>query len=295
MRTLSVEQLSKRYGADKYGLRDFTTEIGAGILGLLGPNGAGKSTLLRILATITRPSGGRVLADGVDVAGQPNVVRRVLGYLPQEFGVYPNLSAVEFLEYIAALKGLGGKATGRRIEALLDEMNLGGVKKQPISTYSGGMRQRVGIAQALLNDPRILILDEPTVGLDPQERVRFRNLLAHLAGDRIVILSSHIVSDIDTIASDIVVMNEGRLLARGSSEALRRHAGGRAFECATDDGQLEAIKRRHVVSNVQRLNGGWQVRYLVRDGVGGQEPGSRAVETTLEDAYLLLTAGPAAA
>lgn len=295
MTTLSVEQLTKRYGGDKDGLRDFTTEIGSGILGLLGPNGAGKSTLLRILSTITRPSGGRVLADGVDIVRRPNVVRRVLGYLPQEFGVYPNLSAVEFLDYIAALKGLGGKATQRRIEALLDEMNLAGVKKQPISTYSGGMRQRIGIAQALLNDPRILILDEPTVGLDPQERVRFRNLLAHLAGDRIVILSSHIVSDIDTIASDIVVMNEGRLLARGSSEALRRHAEGRAFEGAADDGQLEAIRRRHVVSNVQRLNGAWQVRYLVRDGAGGQEPGSRPAETTLEDAYLLLTARPIAA
>lgn len=286
----SIQDLSKRYPGGKLGLDGFSSEVTPGVLGLLGPNGAGKSTLMRILATITKPSSGRAELDGVNIQRRPNAVRRVLGYLPQDFGVYPNLDAVEFLTYIAALKGLGGEGTRRRIEELLDEMNLAAVRTKPIATYSGGMRQRIGIAQALLNDPRVLILDEPTVGLDPQERVRFRNLLAHLAGDRIVILSSHIVSDIETIADDIVIMHGGRLRARGRAEVLRRAAEGRAFECAADGATLEELKRRHIVSMVSRSNGGWQVRYLLRDAGSPPEPGSVATEATLEDAYLVLTA-----
>lgn len=289
---LLLHNLTKRYPGGKLGLSDFSAAIGPGILGLLGPNGAGKSTLMRILATITRPTSGSASADGADIAREPDAVRRVLGYLPQDFGVYGNLSAVEFLQYIAALKGLGGKGTRDRIEALLDEMNLAQVRTRPISTYSGGMRQRIGIAQALLSDPRLLILDEPTVGLDPQERVRFRNLLAHLAGERTVLLSSHIVSDIETIADDIVIMHAGRLLARGTPEVLRRAAEGRAFDCHVGQDGLEPLKRRHIVSRVGRANGGWLVRYLLRDG-GTAEPGSLSAEATLEDAYLVLTAGAA--
>ncbi|MGV8040414.1 MAG: ABC transporter ATP-binding protein [Thermoanaerobaculaceae bacterium] len=289
---LSLRNLTKQYPGGKLGLVDFSASIGPGILGLLGPNGAGKSTLMRILATITKPTSGTASADGADIVRQPDAVRRTLGYLPQDFGVYGNLSAVEFLQYIAALKGLGGKGTRERIEALLDEMNLAQVRTRPISTYSGGMRQRIGIAQALLSDPRLLILDEPTVGLDPQERVRFRNLLAHLAGERTVLLSSHIVSDIETIADDIVIMHAGRLLARGTPEVLRRAAEGRAFDCHVSQDGLEPLKRRHIVSRVGRANGGWLVRYLLRDG-GMVEPGSLAAEATLEDAYLVLTAGAA--
>lgn len=291
---LSIQDLSKRYSGGKLGLDGFKAEIGPGILGLLGPNGAGKSTLMRIVATITKPSSGRVELDGTDVQRQPDTIRRVLGYLPQDFGVYPNLDAVEFLSYIAALKGLGGPATLRRIDTLLDEMNLSAVRGKPISTYSGGMRQRIGIAQALLNDPRVLILDEPTVGLDPQERVRFRNLLTDLAGDRIVILSSHIVSDVETIADEIVVLHHGRLLARGTAEMLRRAADGRAFECSADPSHFEEIKRRHIVSRVARSNGGFAVRYLLRDPGARPEPGSVYADTTLEDAYLVLTGPPAA-
>ncbi len=290
---LSIEKLTKKYRGGKLGLDAFSAEVAPGILGLLGPNGAGKSTLMRIVATITRPSDGRVLLDGADVARHPDAVRSRLGYLPQDFGVYPNLDAVEFLSYIAALKGLGGSSVRRRIDELLDEVNLTAVRDKPISTYSGGMRQRIGIAQALLNDPEILILDEPTVGLDPQERVRFRNLLAHLAGDRIVILSSHIVSDIETIADDIVVMHGGRLLARGCAATLRGVGEGRAFECSVEAGRLEELKRRHIVSRVNRSNGGWQVRYLLR-GEAGPEAGSSPVESTLEDAYLVLIAGAGA-
>ena len=287
---LSIQDLSKHYSGGKLGLDSFSSEISSGILGLLGPNGSGKSTLMRVVATITKPSAGRVLLDGVDIRRKPDAMRRVLGYLPQDFGVYQNLDAVEFLSYIGALKGLRDSITRQRIETLLDEMNLAAVRTKPIGTYSGGMRQRIGIAQALLNDPQVLILDEPTVGLDPQERVRFRNLLAHFAGDRIVVLSSHIVSDIETTADDIVVMDGGRLLARGTAEVLRRAGEGRVFECTADAEHLEELKRSHIVSRVARSNGSWQVRYLLRGADERPEAGSTPAEATLEDAYLILTA-----
>ena len=209
---ISIKGLTKKYKGNKLGLNNFNLELKNGILGLIGPNGAGKSTLMRILATISRPSEGIVTFDGTDIVKSPDTVRKVLGYLPQDFGVYPNLTAMEFLEYIAAIKGFTGKRIKIRIEALLDELNLTVVRNRPIGTYSGGMKQRIGIAQVLVGDPKLLILDEPTVGLDPEERVRFRNLLTDLSGERIVILSSHIVSDIETMANDIAVIYEGRRL-----------------------------------------------------------------------------------
>ena len=212
---ISIKGLSKRYKGNKFGLKNFNLELTNGILGLLGPNGAGKSTLMRILATISKPTEGTVTLDGVDIVKFPDTVRSVLGYLPQDFGVYPNLTAMEFLEYIAAIKGFTGKSIKTRIEALLEELNLTPVKNKPIGTYSGGMKQRIGIAQVLVGDPKLIILDEPTVGLDPEERVRFRNMLADLSGERIIILSSHIVSDIETIADTIAIVFEGRTLKHG--------------------------------------------------------------------------------
>ena len=200
---ISIKGLSKRYKGNKLALKDFDLELRNGILGLIGPNGAGKSTLMRILSTISLPTEGLVTLDGSDIVKSPDKIRKTLGYLPQDFGVYPNLTALEFLEYIAAIKGFTGKSMKIRIEALLEKLNLWPVRNHPIKTYSGGMKQRIGIAQVLLGDPKLLILDEPTVGLDPEERVRFRNLLTELSGERIVILSSHIVSDIETIANDI--------------------------------------------------------------------------------------------
>jgi len=187
---LEVEGVSKRYKGDTWGLRDFSLALEPGIVALLGPNGAGKSTLMRILATITKPTMGRVIWNGVDTARDPDALRAVLGYLPQDFGIYPNLNAVEFLEYVAALKGLDGRSARNRILELLRVVNLFDARKRPLGGYSGGMKQRVGIAQALLNDPQLLIVDEPTTGLDPEERVRFRNLLSDLAGERIVMLST---------------------------------------------------------------------------------------------------------
>jgi ABC-2 type transport system ATP-binding protein len=213
---LSINNLSKKYNKVKFGLQDYSLTIENGILGLLGPNGAGKSTLMKIIATISQPSGGTLTLDGHDIVKDPNHIRKILGYLPQDFGVYANLNAYEFLTYIAAMKGVGGPTLARRIEMLLEGVNLIESAKAPIGTYSGGMKQRIGIAQALLNDPKILIFDEPTVGLDPEERVRFRNLISDLAHDCIIILSSHIVSDIETIADHVAIMKSGSLIVKGT-------------------------------------------------------------------------------
>jgi ABC-type multidrug transport system ATPase subunit len=237
---LSIEQVGKRYRGDFWGLRDFTLKLGPGVLGLLGPNGAGKSTLMRILATITRPTEGRVLWNGADIARSPDGLREVLGYLPQDFGVYPNLNAVEFLEYIAAVKGIEGKAARRRIDDLLVLVNLTEARKKPLGGYSGGMRQRIGIAQALLNDPKLLIVDEPTVGLDPAERLRFRTLLGDLARDRVVILSTHIVSDIESTATRVALIDRGRLIASGTPEVLRLRSASSTLE----DAYLAAVSNK---------------------------------------------------
>ncbi len=236
---ISVKDLSKKYSGNKFGLKNVNLELKNGILGLIGPNGAGKSTLMRILATISKPTSGLVTFNGTDIVKHPDSVRKVLGYLPQDFGIYPNLSAVEFLEYIAAIKGFTGKNTKLRIEALLEELNLTSVKNHPVGTYSGGMKQRIGIAQVLIGDPKLLILDEPTVRLDPEERIRFRNLLADLSGERIVILSSHIVSDIETMANEIAIIYQGRVLEnnlpiiKGTLEDAYLHAIASAKEEGT--------------------------------------------------------------
>jgi ABC-2 type transport system ATP-binding protein len=232
MLSLSVTDLRKDYPRKPKALDGLSLTLGPGILGLLGPNGAGKSTLMRILATVAKPTAGKATWNGVDITAKPNVIREVLGYLPQDFGIYPNLNAVEFLEYLAAVRGLDARTARKRIDDLLVLVNLVEARKRPLGGYSGGMRQRIGIAQALLNDPKLLIVDEPTVGLDPEERVRFRDLLGEMSGERIVILSTHIVSDVEAIASDIAIVAEGRLLTRGSPAEITRAAGVGSVEGA---------------------------------------------------------------
>jgi len=222
MLSLVVTDLRKDYPRKPRALDGLSMKLAPGVLGLLGPNGAGKSTLMRVLATVTTPTSGSATWNGVDIVKQPNAIREVLGYLPQDFGVYPNLNAVEFLEYLAAVRGLAPGSARKRIDELLVLVNLVEARKRPLGGFSGGMRQRLGIAQALLNDPRLLIVDEPTVGLDPEERVRFREVLEDMSGERIVILSTHIVSDVEAIASDIAIVAEGRLLARGTPDDLMR-------------------------------------------------------------------------
>jgi ABC-2 type transport system ATP-binding protein len=285
---LTVTNLGKQYRRDFWGLKDFSLEIKPGILGLLGPNGAGKSTFMRMLATITKPTEGTIQWNEVDVVKSPDTLRSVLGYLPQDFGVYPHLTAVEFLEYMAAIKGLDAKSTKQRIDELLQLVNLVDTAKRPLGGYSGGMKQRVGIAQALLNDPQLLIVDEPTVGLDPEERVRFRNLLSDLSGERIVILSTHIVSDVEATASHIVLVNKGRLLREAAPEDLLKELDGKVWEWTVASDDLSALKQKHIVSGTIRRSDGVDVRV-----VSGDQPHSqaRSVDPNLEDAYLYFVGG----
>ena len=285
---MSIQNLSKQYNKKNWGLRDFTLEIGPGVLGLLGPNGAGKSTLMRILATITKATEGRVTWNGRDIAKSPDELRAVLGYLPQDFGVYPNLNCIEFLEYMAAIKGLDSKSTKKRIDELLQIVNLVEAAKRPLGGYSGGMKQRVGIAQALLHDPQLLIVDEPTVGLDPEERVRFRNLLSDLSGERIVILSTHIVSDVEATATHIVLIDQGRLLRKAAPEDLLKELKNKVWEWNVTSNDLVALKQKHIVSGMIRRSDGVQVRV-----VSASQPEAHAqnVQPNLEDAYLYIIGG----
>ena len=280
---LTIESVSKRYRGGVWGLRDLSLTLEPGVLGLLGPNGAGKSTLMRIIATVTRPTSGRIVWNGVDAGRSPDAVRTVLGYLPQDFGIYPHLNAQEFLEYLAAVKGLDGSSARRRIKELLELVGLLDLRKRPLGGFSGGMKQRVGIAQALLNDPALLIVDEPTAGLDPEERVRFRNLLADLAGERVVILSTHIVSDVEATATTIALIHRGRLLRHTSPEQLLQTVEGRVWEWTVPSAELPGLKARHIVSGTMRRSEGVRVR-VVSDA--SPAPEACAATPTLEDAYL---------
>ena len=287
---LSITNLGKEYKRGFWGLKDFTLEIKPGILGLLGPNGAGKSTFMRMLATITKPTDGKIYWNDVDIVKSPDILRDVVGYLPQDFGVYPNLNAIEFLEYIAAIKGLNSTVAKKRIDELLQLTNLTQAAKRPLGGYSGGMKQRVGIAQALLNDPQLLIVDEPTVGLDPEERVRFRNLLSDLSGKRIVILSTHIVSDVEATATHIALVHKGQLLREAAPENLLSELEGKVWEWTVHSDDLPALKQKYIVSGTIRKSDGVQVRVVSSDQPHSQ---ARAVSSNLEDAYLYFIGGKA--
>ena len=259
---LIIERLSKQYRRDFWGLREFDLKVGPGVIGLLGPNGAGKSTLMRMIATITQPSEGTIKWDGVDIVRSPDTLRARLGYLPQDFGIYPNLSGLEFLEYIAAIKGMDGRSARRRIDELLIVVNLTQAAKRPLGSYSGGMKQRVGIAQALLNDPQLLIVDEPTVGLDPEERVRFHNLLADLSGERIILFSTHIVSDVEATATEIIIINKGRKLLHAAPEKLLQTLDGKVWQWVVPSEALIALKQKYIISETVRRQDGIQVRVV---------------------------------
>jgi ABC-type multidrug transport system ATPase subunit len=281
---LEIRSLTKVYPGGTTALADVSLTLGEGVLGLLGANGAGKTTLMSILATVTRPTHGSVRWDGEDVLANPLVVRRALGYLPQDFGVYDKLTAREFLAYLGRLKGLPERGLADRVTALLELVNLHGVADRRLGGYSGGMRQRVGIAQALLGDPRLLIVDEPTVGLDPEERVRFRNLLAEIAHGRLVILSTHIVSDVEAVASQIAVLRRGHLLAVATPEELLSRAAGKVFVAVVASDRLPEVQRSLAVSGLVRRADGVHVRFV---GRGDALAGAVRVEPNLEDAYLL--------
>lgn len=281
---LEIQGLGKTYPNGKRALEGVTLSAGAGVLGLLGPNGAGKSTLISILATVTKPSFGTFVWKGVDGVRDPFAVRRTLGYLPQDFGVYDRLTAREFLLYLGRLKGLSGVDLSRRLEGLFTLVNLHGAADRRLGGFLGGMRQRVGIAQALLGDPELLIVDEPTVGLDPEERVRFRNLLAELAHGRLVILSTHIVSDLEAVATTIAVIRAGHVVTIATPEDLLAQAEGKVFTAVVSPESVADVQRRVPVSNLARRAGGVFVRFV---GDGNALPHATPVEPTLEDAYLL--------
>ena len=285
---LQLENLGKQYGPDQWALKDVSLDIGPGITGLLGENGAGKSTLMRIITTISRPTSGRVLWNGVDVARDPDALRRFLGYLPQDFGVYPNLNAVEFLDYVGSMKGIEPRNRRRRIDELLQLVNLANVRKRPLGTYSGGMKQRLGIAQALLNDPQVLIVDEPTTGLDPTERVRFRNLLSDMARDRIILLSTHIVSDVEATASRIALMAKGRLLVHASPSELIDVVRDKVWETVIPEDSLSDLRQKHVIGALSHSGQGVRARIVSAVRPEGE---ARQVEPALEDAYLFFIAG----
>jgi len=278
---LTIEAVSKRFRRGNYGVRDLSLTAKSGVIGLLGPNGAGKTTLMQMIATITRPTSGRILFNGSDIAKKPNELRRTLGYLPQDFGVYENLTAIEFLSYFAALKGVRSK---KRVTEMLETVNLHTVANRALGGFSGGMKQRLGIAQALINDPALVIVDEPTAGLDPEERVRFRNVLSEIGFGKLVILSTHIVSDIESIATEIAVMKEGALLTIGAPEKLLSASAGHVWQSVVPSEAFDALRTTLKISSAIRKPDGVHIRFV------GPAPtiSSTAVEPELEDAFLYL-------
>ena len=282
---LEIRHVTKRY-RDKMAAADVSLTLTPGVWGLLGANGAGKTTLMRMLAGILRPSSGRILCDGVEIGALGAAYREKLGYLPQEFGFYPEFTVQDYLEYMAALKGLPRAEAARQIDALLERVSLAEVRRKKIIKLSGGMKRRVGIAQALLNDPEILILDEPTAGLDPGERVRFRNLLSEFAQDRIVLISTHIVSDVEYIAAENAVMKDGKIIAVDTTEGLVQQIEGKVWQGSAPAGELPRWEHCLQVVNLRNeTDGTVALRYLAE---APQLPGSIPARPKLEDLYLWL-------
>ena len=280
---LTFDRLTKEYGA-KIAVDRVSAALGPGVHGLLGANGAGKTTLMRMACGVLRPTSGEVRFDGTPIERMGGDYRALLGYLPQDFGYYPEFTALDFMEYLAALKGIGRRAARERSLELLAAVGLAGEERRRIRTFSGGMKQRLGIAQAVLNDPAVLVLDEPTAGLDPKERVRFRNLIAGFAQDKIVLLSTHIVSDVESIADRILVMRAGAIAMEGDPAELLEAVRGKVWEAEVPAREAEALAARLTVANAHYAEGGRSiVRYVSDDPVVA---GSVPAEPTLEDLYL---------
>ena len=279
---LSLDRLTKHYGS-KIAVDCVSADLKPGVYGLLGANGAGKTTLMRMLCAILEPTSGEVFLDGKDVVSMGEDYRNVLGYLPQDFGYYPNYTAREFLMYVAALKGVPKKIAKKRTGELLEEVGLSHAADKKVKTFSGGMKQRVGIAQALLNHPEILILDEPTAGLDPKERVRFRNLISDYAGDKIVILSTHIVSDVEAIADEVLLMKKGKFVLQGTVPELIQKAEGKVWELTVSSTEAKKWQAKSTVANLRH-----EEKQVVLRIISDNRPSEMAVpcEAALEDLYL---------
>lgn len=280
---LAIDMLTKQY-KNKIAVDRVSIKLKPGVYGLLGANGAGKTTLMRMICDIQNPTSGQIKYNGTDIKELGEDYRQVLGYLPQDFGYYPDFTAYDFLMYIAALKGLSKEKAEMRVNELLQIVNLENEKKQKVKTFSGGMKQRLGIAQAMLNNPKILILDEPTAGLDPKERVKFRNLISSFSQDKIVILSTHIVSDIEFIADEIIVMKAGKNILTGTPEELLQDLRGSVWKCvAYDKKEVEMLNHKYCIINIHKENNTTELRIVSR-----QKPTVNAVniEPNLEDLYL---------
>ncbi len=279
---LCIDRVSKLYGK-KLAVDRFSATLTKGVYGLLGPNGSGKTTLMRMLADVMQPSSGEIAFNGADIHKLDEDYRDILGYLPQNFGYYRDFTATDFLLYLSAIKGIEKSAAKKKSAELLETVGLKDEAKSKIKSFSGGMRQRLGIAQALLNDPRILILDEPTAGLDPKERIRFRNLISDVSKDRVVLLSTHIVSDVEYIADHILLMKKGQLLKQGTAEEIARTAQGTVFTATVSPREAEEIKLTYTLSGLRHTDGGVELRILA-----STPPchGATPVSPTLEDAYL---------
>ncbi len=284
MSTLFIDTVSKRFERNRWALREISLRMEAGVLGLVGPNGAGKTTLLKMLATLLLPTEGHITWNGQDILRHPEIVRRVLGYVPQDFGVYPQISARVFLHYIGELKGLRGTHLRWRVESVLNMVGLSADADRRLKTFSGGMVRRLGIAQALLNEPRLLVLDEPTVGLDPAERVHFREMLPSLSGERTVIFSTHIISDIEATATHLALLNRGHLSWTGTPEALLADAAEALWTLAIPQAEFESLRAHYRVSSVIPRGNSVETRIMAAN-----QPHPQAVRAnpTLEEAYLL--------
>ena len=280
--------LTKQFGS-KTAVKDLNITLTNGVYGLLGANGAGKTTLMRLLCNLQAPTSGQVFLGGKNIAGLGERYRALLGYLPQHFGYYPDFSALDFLLYVSAMKGLEEKAARKKSKELLEAVGLSRESKQKIKTFSGGMKQRLGIAQAMLNDPHILILDEPTAGLDPKERVRFRNLISAFSKDRIVILSTHIVSDVEFVAEDIIMMKAGQVLHFGNPQEIVSEIDGKVWECTVPTDSAEKYAAAYNTSNLRHTGENRTVLRIIAD----RPPMKNAarVQPTLEDLYLFYFKG----
>lgn len=290
---LHIENLTHRYPNGVVALDDVRLSIGTGMFGLLGPNGAGKSTLMRVVATLQTPSSGSVRFGDIDVIKQPDLLRRTLGYLPQDFGVYPRVSAEAMLDHLAVLKGIAnGKERRETVNALLNQVNLWNVRKKALSGYSGGMRQRFGIAQALIGQPKLVIVDEPTAGLDPEERNRFLNLLAAIGDEVVVILSTHIVEDVAQLCSKMAILAGGKVVSEGAPEQLRQSVQGQVWRTTIAREALDTVRAQHTVIS-ERLVGGRTVIHVLSPTQPG--PDFAPVEGGLEDVYFSKIAASRAA
>lgn len=277
---LELQDVTKTFGKDMHAVSSLSLRLEPGVVGLIGHNGAGKTTLMQMIATLTKPTRGSILFDGQDIVAKPETIRRRLGYLPQDFGVYRNVSALEFMQYFAALKGVRDPA---RIRRLLELVNLHDQAGRQASTFSGGMLRRLGIAQALLNDPDVLVVDEPTAGLDPEERLRFRNLLAELGFKKLVIMSTHIVSDVESIAGQLAIMRSGRLVACDTPDAILGRARGQVWSAMVDTGEYEQLRATTHVLQALRQDGRMALR-IAHPSLPCA--GARLAEPSLEEALM---------